>query len=138
MPPQRGLQILPLPHAAHSGPAAALLTHKHKPKRPELVPVGKRRLTETPRVPQTAQGERLNAPPLGVSRLLERGWHQDADGDVQGNPAELHDHGKPLHLSEPPLPHLKKGIFKIKRPARRIFCRDSRGQKDIKGLIQHL
>lgn len=46
--------------------------------------------------------------------------------------------GKSLHLSEPPFPHLKKGIFKIKRPTRRIFCRDSRGQKDIKGLIQHL
>ena len=45
---------------------------------------------------------------------------------------------KSLHLSDPQFPHLKKGIVKIKKPTRRIFCRDSRGQKDIKGLIQHL
>lgn len=71
--PQRGLQVLPLPHAAHFWPCCSPLTHKHKPKRPELVPVGKRRPTDSPpRLRLRSGGAAECALPVGLPRLLER------------------------------------------------------------------
>ena len=49
-----------------------------------------------PHAPDCSGGERLNAPPLWVSRLLECGWPRDADSDLQWDAADLHDHGHVL------------------------------------------